>query len=272
MPDQVVDLVLRRVVGQALQELGQVLLAVEVVATLRRVVQVPGGLLQLLERRQEVGRLAQRRDEALDHLLARQPLHRVDRRREARGQQQRADLGRRLLARLKIDDLRVGRLLRVPEILGDHVAHAGDLGELVAHLRDAEVEVLRTDQEDVVRLAVPDGLEQPRDQLDQAARLLELLVLLEERDDVLEPRMKRIGGGDLVGDGLGAAVGRLGLGGFLELAAEGVGDVVDLALVGQRLEEPLAQDVVDLVRGEIHRRDVALLTAEFGACVLQAPC
>ena len=79
--------------------------------------------------------------------------------------------------------------------------------------------------------ALPDGLEQAGDQLDQAARLLELLVLLEQGDDVLEPRMERIGGGDLVGDRLGAAVGGLGLGGLFQLAAEGVGDVFDLGLV-----------------------------------------
>ena len=68
--DEVVHLVLRRVVRQALQELGEVLLAIEVVAALRGVVQIPGGLFQLLEGGQELGRLAQRRHEALDHFLA----------------------------------------------------------------------------------------------------------------------------------------------------------------------------------------------------------
>ena len=57
--------------GQALQELGEVLLAVEVVAAFRRVVKIPGDLLELVERREEIGRLAQRRDKTLDHLLAR---------------------------------------------------------------------------------------------------------------------------------------------------------------------------------------------------------
>ena len=129
--------------------------------------------------------------------------------------------------------------------------------------------MLRADQEDVVGLAVPDRPEQTRNQLDQAAGLLELLVLLEERDDVLEPRVERVGRGDLVGDRLGAAVGGLGLGGLFQLAAEGVGDVVDLGLVGQRLEKALAQDVVDLVGREIDRRDVAFLAAEFGAGVFE---
>ena len=38
---------------------------------------------------------------------------------------------------------------------------------------------------------------------------------------------------------------------------------LDLGLVGKRLEEALAEDVVDLVGGEIDRRDVSLLPAEF---------
>ena len=80
---------------------------------------------------------------------------------------------------------------------------------------------------------------------------------------------KGIGGGDLVGDRLGAAVGGLGLGGFFQLAAEGFGDVADLGLVGKRFEEALAQDVVDLVGGEVDRRDVALLAAELGARVFE---
>ena len=129
--------------------------------------------------------------------------------------------------------------------------------------------MLRADEEDVVGLTIPHRPEQTRNQLDQAARLLELLVLLEECDDVLETRMERVGGGDLVGNRLGAAVGGLGLGGFFQLAAIGVGDVLDLRLVGQRLEKTLAQDVVDLVRGEIDRRDGAFLAAEFGACVFE---
>ena len=46
---EVVHLIFRRVVCQALQELGEVLLAIEVVAALRGVVQIPGRLFQLLK-------------------------------------------------------------------------------------------------------------------------------------------------------------------------------------------------------------------------------
>ena len=90
-----------------------------------------------------------------------------------------ADLGGGLLAGLQVDDLGVGGLLRVPQVLGDDVAHAGDLGELVADFRDGEVEMLRADEKNVVGLAIPDGAEQTGHQLDQAAGLLELLVFLE---------------------------------------------------------------------------------------------
>ena len=81
--------------------------------------------------------------------------------------------------------------------------------------------------------------------------------------------MEGIGGGDLVGDRFRAAVGHLGFGGLFQLAAKDVGDVGDLGLVGKRLEESLAQDVVDLVGGKVDRRDVALLAAQFGAGILE---
>ena len=86
--------------GEALQKLGEVLLPVEVVATFRRVMHIPGDLLQLLESRKELGRLAQGGDKALDHFLAREALHRVDGGGKAGGEQQRADLRRGLLAGL----------------------------------------------------------------------------------------------------------------------------------------------------------------------------
>ena len=122
--------------GQALQKLGEVFLAVEVVTAFRRMVHIPGDLLQFIKGRQEVRRLAQGRNQALDHLLAGQSLDRIDGRGQAGGKKQRADLGGRFLAGLQVDDLGVGGLLRVPEILGDDIAHPGNLGQLVAHFGD----------------------------------------------------------------------------------------------------------------------------------------
>ena len=88
MPDKIVDLVLWRVVGQALQQLGKVLLAIEVVSAFV-VVQIPGDLFQLLECRQKIGRLSQRCGQTLDHLFSRESLYRVNRCRQTSGQQQR---------------------------------------------------------------------------------------------------------------------------------------------------------------------------------------
>ncbi len=170
---------------------------------------------------------------------------------------------------LQIDDLGVRRLVAVPEVLGDHIAHAGNLGELVANLGDGEIEVLRADEKDVVGLALPDGAKEARNQLDEAARLLELLILLEEGDDILEARMERVGGGDFVGDGFGAAVGDFGLAGFFQLLAIGGGDVGNLRLVGHGFEEPLAEDVINFIGGEVDGGDVALLPAEFLTGVLE---
>ena len=116
---------------------------------------------------------------------------------------------------MQVDDLGVGGLLRVPEILGDHVAHAGYFGQLVADFSYGEVEVLRADEKDVVGRAVPDRSKQARNQLDQATCLLELLILLKEGDDVLETRVERVGRCNLIGNCFGTTVRGLGLGRFL---------------------------------------------------------
>ena len=81
--------------------------------------------------------------------------------------------------------------------------------------------------------------------------------------------MERIGGGDFVRNGFGTATGDLGLAGFLQLPAIARGDVADRGLVGQGREQALAEDVVDLVRGKIHRRDVAFLPTQLGARVFE---
>lgn len=148
-------------------------------------------------------------------------------------------MGGGFLAGAEVNHLRMGRLLSVPEILGDDVAHPGNLRELVAHLGDGQVEVLRANQENVVRRAIPDGAQEARDEFDEAAGLLELLVLLEERDDVLQAWMERVGRGDLVGDRFRTTIGDFGFGGFLQFLAVGVGDVVDLGLSGQGFKRRL---------------------------------
>ena len=59
MADKVVHLVLRRIVREALEQLGEVLLPVEIVTALGRVVDIPRVFLKLLERFEKLGWLAQ---------------------------------------------------------------------------------------------------------------------------------------------------------------------------------------------------------------------
>ncbi len=68
-----------------------------------------------------------------------------------------------------------------------------------------------------------------------------------------------------------ATSGGLGLGCFFHLAAEGCGNVSEFRFVGKRLEEPLAQDVIDLVGGEVNRRKVALRATKFLARIVERP-
>ena len=111
------------------------------------------------------------------------------------------------MRRPPFDDLRVRRVLAVKEIRGNHVTHARNLGQLVTDFGDRQIEVLRADEKDVVGRPFPHRPQEPRYQLDEAAGLLELLVLLEQRDDVLEAGVEWVGRGDLFRYGLGAPAG-----------------------------------------------------------------
>ena len=102
-----------------------------------------------------------------------------------------------------------------------------------------EIEVLRSNQKHIVRLAIPDRPEQTGNQFDQSARLLELLVLLEQCNDVLKPRVKGIGCGDLVGNRFRAAISGLRFGGLFQLAAESFRNITNLGFVGKRLKRRL---------------------------------
>ncbi len=70
--------------------------------------------------------------------------------------------------------------------------------------------MLRADKEDVVGFAFPNGAEQAGHQFDQTARLLELFILFEQRDNILETRMEGISSRDLVSDRFGATIGHFG--------------------------------------------------------------
>ena len=83
--------------------------------------------------------------------------------------------------------------------------------------------------------------------------------------------MEGIGGRDLVGDGFGATIRHFGFAGLLQSLAVRSGDVGSLGGVGKRFEEALAENVVNLIGGKVHRRDVALLAAQLLPGILQGP-
>lgn len=140
-------------------------------------------------------------------------------------------MGSCLLPGLEVDDLSVCGLVDIPKILGDYVAHAGNLGELVAYLGNSEVEVLWADKEDIVTFALPDGSQESRNQLDQTTGLLELFIFFEEGDNVLESRVERISRLNLVGNCFCATISNLGLGSLFKLSAIGIRDIGNFGFI-----------------------------------------
>jgi hypothetical protein len=163
----------------------------------------------------------------------------------------------------------MGRLLNVPEIPGNDITHPGNLRQFISDFRDPEVKMLGTNKKDIVVPSFPDRFKKARHQLDEAAGLLELLILLEKRNDVLKPGVKGVGRFDLVGQCFGATIGGFRSGGLFQLAAKCGCDILDFSLAGERLEEAFAQDVKYFVGGKINRRDASLLAAQLGARILK---
>jgi hypothetical protein len=81
--------------------------------------------------------------------------------------------------------------------------------------------------------------------------------------------MERIGCSNLIGNTLSTAVDCLRFRRFFQLAAEIFGYVSDLCLVRKRRKEALSQDVVNLIGGEVDRRDAPFLAAKFRTCVFE---
>ena len=105
-------------------------------------------------------------------------------------------------------------MLGIPQVFGDHIAHARDFGQFVAHIGNGEVKVLRPNQEDIVAVPLPHRLQQPRHQLQQATGLLEVLVFLKQGNHVLEARVEGVSHRHFVGNGLGPPAGGFRLGGL----------------------------------------------------------
>jgi hypothetical protein len=116
----------------------------------------------------------------------------------------------------------------------------------------------------IVVFAQRHALEQTRRELHQAAGLPEALVLLEQGDQVLERRMEGVGLPHLLGDLLDAGgddVARIL--GLLDLLRVLLGHVGDDPLAGHLVDEAGLQDLVDLVAGQLNRRDRHRLAAGF---------
>ena len=105
----------------------------------------------------------------------------------------------------------MGGLLRVPEIPRNHIPHSGNLSQLVTDFRDRQLEMLGADEKDIIGLPFQTDLEEPRHQLNETPGLLELLILFEERNDILESWVKGVSRLYLVGNRLGATIGGLDL-------------------------------------------------------------
>ena len=221
-------------------------------------------LAQPLQRLQELVRLAAGRGEELDDLALRQadaPAHRA---RQRRRQQQRHHLAGCIGIELGVDGLGDGIAL-VGDVAGDSRQQlGGDALDFVAHLVIVQGQVLGADEVDVVVLAQRHALEQPCRELHQAAGLPEALVLLEQGDEVLEGRMEGVRlphlFGDLLDAGCDDVAGVLGLLDLLGVLFRHVGDD---ALIGHLVDEAGLQDLVDLVAGQLDRRDRHRLAARF---------
>ncbi len=219
-------------------------------------VQIPSRFAQALQGLLKLIRLALWGGQEFDHLAFRQADSSADGARQTGRQQQGHDLLRGIRAQLVVD------------VFGDGVAVVGDvvrdgrhqLGcdafDLVLDLIVVEVQMLCSDQEDVIRHALLDALEQACGELHQATGLAEAFVLLEQRDEVLERGVKGVGLAHLLGDLLDAAGDDVAtILGLLDLLGVLFGHIRDNALVRQLVDEPLLQDLVDLVAGQLHRRD-----------------
>ena len=185
--------------GIALDAPAEVLGLLEVEG-LALAVQVPGAVTQAVETREEFIGLTAGGGQVFDDFGLRQAAVGTHGAGQRGREHQLGDLGGCIAAQIAVDLLRAG-----VAVVGDVVDHGGQQRrihalDLVAHLRVVEVQVLGADQEDVVGLAVPDAAQQPSRELHEAAGLAKAFVLLEQRDQVLERRMKRVGLADLLGD------------------------------------------------------------------------
>ncbi len=230
-----VDLRLRGAFGVFLDLLPQVLVTREDPGLVLPFVQVPAFGPELLEGVVEFDRGALRRDEVLDDLRLGEALDCAVGLGKRSHQEEARDLAGRVALHLLVDDLGVPALVpRAGDVVGYRSGQVVDVRHAVADVLDRQVEVLAADQVDVVEPPALDGPDHHRRQGHQAAGLAEPLVVLEEREDVLEARVERIGGDDLVDELLSGLRDGLGLHGVGDRVRERGRDSVDVLRVRRR--------------------------------------
>jgi hypothetical protein len=253
-----VDLGLGYLPGVALDLAGQVFrfLDEEALLLAMEIPRAPLGIAENLQSLDELIGLSIGRGQVFDDLAVRETDAAPDGPRQGGSQQERHDLLRGIAAQFVIDDFRDG-----VAAAGDVASHrryqrVGDALDLVPDLVVVEVQMLRADQENIVRLPLRDALEQPGGELHQAAGLPKAFVFLEQRHQVLEGRMKGIGLPHLFGDpfqaggdDVAAVLGPFDLLGVL------LGDFGDDPLIGQLVDQPFLEDFVDFVARQLHRCD-----------------
>lgn len=188
-------------VSPALDSLPEILDVREVPDVVVLLVEVPALLLQFVECFVEFGDAAVRNDQVFNEGRLRQALDGIDALGERSRQEQLGGLCGRVVALVVVHDLRVGRAVGAGHVLRQSALELTDADDLLAHVRDLQIEMLAADEIDLSGLlALPNALEHLRDELHQPAGLAVVLVLLEKGDDVLDGRVERIRSDDLVGD------------------------------------------------------------------------
>src|SRR3546814_11664965 len=113
--------------------------------------------------------------------------------------------------------------------------------------------MLRAYQMHVVRWSVPGAPDETRHDPDESAGLTVVLIVLEECQQVLQRRMERITGVNLIGDALGALRDGAAAFCFLSRPAIAVCDLVDLLGRGQVFEDALLKDDEAFLAAQVDR-------------------
>ena len=166
-------------------------------------------------------------------------------------------------AQVRVDHLRDRAPAGRRDVVGNRVLEGRvDLVDLRERLAVRQIDVVGGDQ---IRVPVrfPEARHHDPHQTDQPACLLEPLVLAEAGVEIADGGMKGVGVGDPAREGLRRRVRHVHLLRVAHRLRVALGDLRDLFLVRQRLEDALAENLIELVRVhpdrlKVHRRAAGL--------------